>query len=243
MTITLLFIGASNHSPALGMENALIDQTVMINCGNGSGSGFYLDNTRIITAKHVVTGCSTAEIVSNSKEKTTATNFFLDANLDVAVLVAKKAIVESVITDPKELRQDQTVFIVGSPIDGLVLSKGKVVEANGIDSPNRIYLEIPADHGNSGGPVFSSVGLVGMVTAKSEGGQVIAYNLESLLRAFEKSKKSSTRQEPGLDNNEIDNSTPPLLQFSLILNVLALLVITALVIRLRRNRQIVITLD
>ena len=242
MTLTIL-IGSLSLASASADEKALIDQSVMIDCGDGSGTGFYLDSTHIMTAKHVVTGCKTANITSNAGIKTTATNFFLDPKLDIAIITASKTIVKPVATDSSETKLGQTVFIVGSPIDGLVLSKGKVVESSSLSSPNRIYLEIPADHGNSGGPVFSNVGLVGMVTAKFDNGQVIAYNLKSLLQTVDISKKAPSNQSANSDVATSDNSTLPALQISLIFNGLAAIVILILLIRLRRNRQIVITLD
>lgn len=242
MTISAL-IGSLSLSPALADDNALIDQSVMIECGDSSGTGFYIDSNHIMTAKHVVTECKTATIISNSNKKTTATNFFLDPKLDIAILTSEKTIVKKVSTDSVETELGQTVFIVGSPIDGLVLSKGKVVESSGLSSPNRIYLKIPADHGNSGGPVFSNSGLIGMVTAKFDDGQVIAYNLNSLLQTLELSKKSPQAETSTSPATTTDNSTLPALQISLILNAITLVTIIVLLARLRKNKQITITLD
>jgi S1-C subfamily serine protease len=242
MTLTVL-IGTLSLAPASADDKAYIDQSVMINCGDGSGTGFYLDSTHIMTAKHVVTGCNTAEIISNSNKKTTASNFFLDPKLDIAIITSKKMIVKPVDTDSTEFKPGQTVYIVGSPIDGLVLSKGKVVESSGLSSPTRIYLKIPADHGNSGGPVFSDTGLIGMVTAKFDDGQVIAYNLKTLLQTIELSKKSPDKQSSNSGASTSDNSTLPALQISLILNALASVFIIVLLIRIRKNRPITITLD
>jgi S1-C subfamily serine protease len=242
MTLTVL-IGTLSLAPASADEKAYIDQSVMINCGDGSGTGFYLDSTHIMTAKHVVTGCNTAEIISNSNKKTTASNFFLDPKLDIAIITSKKMIVKPVATDSTEFKPGQTVYIVGSPIDGLVLSKGKVAESSGLSSPSRIYLEIPADQGNSGGPVFSDTGLIGMVTAKFDDGQVIAYNLKTLLQTIELSKKSPTNQTSNSGVSTSDNSTLPALQISVILNVIAFIFIIVLLVRIRKNRPITITLD
>jgi S1-C subfamily serine protease len=242
MTLTVL-IGALPLASASADNNALIDQSVMINCGKASGTGFYIDSTHIMTAKHVITDCKTAEIISNSGKKTTASNFFLEPRLDIAILTAKTLIVTAVKFDPKPTQLGETVFIVGSPIDGLVLSKGKVVESSDMSSPTRIYLEIPADHGNSGGPVFSDTGLVGMVTAKYDNGPVIAYNLNSLQASISLSKKSPADQAADQPVTTTDNSSLPALQISVILNVIAFVLIVVLAARLRRNRQIVITLD
>ena len=162
--------------------------------------------------------------------------------MDIAILTAKTLIVTAVKFDPKPTQLGETVFIVGSPIDGLVLSKGKVVESSDMSSPTRIYLEIPADHGNSGGPVFSDTGLVGMVTAKYDNGPVIAYNLNSLQASISLSKKSPAEQAANQPVTT-DNSALPALQISVILNLIAFVLIVVLAARLRRNRQIVITLD
>ena len=242
MTLTVL-IGTLSLAPASADEKAYIDQSVMINCGDASGTGFYVDSSHIMTAKHVVTGCKTAEIISNTNKRASATNFFLDPKQDIAIITSEKTIVKPVSTDSTESKLGQTVFIVGSPIDGLVLSKGKVVESSGMSSPNRIYLQIPADHGNSGGPVFSDSGLIGMVTAKFDDGQVIAYDLNSLLQTIELSKKSPDKQASNSGVSTTDNSTLPALQISLILNVIAFIFIIVLIVRIRKNRPITITLD
>lgn len=219
---------------------SLIDKTVMIECGDSSGAGFYVDERHILTAKHVVEECRKAKIFSNSGNSTTASDFFFDPNLDIAVLTAAKNIAAPASLDETRIETGQSVYIVGAPIDGLVMSKGKVVDSSGTESPSRLYLEIPADNGNSGGPVFSEKGLIGMVTAKYEDGEVIAYNLKSVLRTLELSRGSSGSNSVSPTPN---NSALPALQLSLIANIAALIIIVVLAARLKKKKQIVITLD
>jgi hypothetical protein len=82
-----------------------------------------------------------------------------------------------------------------------------------------------------------------MVTAKYDNGQVIAYNLNSLLQSIDLSKKSPSKETSNQSAQTSDNSSLPALQISLIANGVGLILIVFLLMRLRKNRQIVITLD
>ena len=77
------------------------------------------------------------------------------------------------------------VYAVGAPIDGLVLSKGKFVRSFTNNLGEWIEIDIPADHGNSGGPVFSDSGLVGMLISKDLNYQTInAYKIGYVLEDY-----------------------------------------------------------
>lgn len=81
------------------------------------------------------------------------------------------------------------VYAVGAPIDGLVLSKGKFVKSFSNNLGDWIEIDIPADHGNSGGPVFSDSGLVGMLIAKNLSYQTInAYSIGYVLEDYSNNK-------------------------------------------------------
>jgi hypothetical protein len=137
-----------------------------------------------MTAKHVVEGCNNASLIANNGEKTTANVTFIDPEFDIALLTATKS-VSSLIKFNSEPIEKGKVEIVGAPIDGLVLSAGLInyVSANG--SITQLHLSIPADHGNSGGPVFLSGEIVGMVYLKNfQNGEVIAYGNPTLFAAL-----------------------------------------------------------
>lgn len=226
---------------ARGDSNLYLDQAVMIICGEYSGAGFYFDETHVMTAKHVVEDCDSAKVINNSKKSTRAKISYRDQKEDIAILNTEQPVANSVKFDASEISFGKTVYIVGSPIDGLVLSKGKVVESDSFESPKRIYLEIAADHGNSGGPVFSEAGLVGMVTLKSDT-QVIAYNYNAIKSSIDLSKNPDKQGNSDSIQGE-QNSLLPGLQLSLIINLVLLIAVIFLGLRLRKNKRIEITLD
>ena len=89
------------------------------------------------------------------------------------------------------------IFTVGSPIDGLVLSRGKLVRAFTRLDGDWLELEIAADHGNSGGPVFTTSGFVGIVISKNlVNARINAYTSNLILREFDIFKTSSRGQSP-----------------------------------------------
>lgn len=239
--VIALGLGILIPSHASGNSNQFLDKAVMVVCGEYSGAGFYIDKLHVMTAKHVIKDCKDAKVFNNSNQSTNATVMYRDSKEDIAILLTNKTISNPVRFDDSMLKIGQRVFIVGSPIDGLVLSQGTLVNSDGFSSRKRIYLEIPADHGNSGGPVFSENGLIGMVTAKSET-QVIAYNLNTLRGADNLYKKSS-----GESNNQPVQNNPnyqlPLFQLSIIINFVMFLALIILMVKLKRNRRIEITLD
>lgn len=80
----------------------------------------------------------------------------------------------------------EDLYTVGSPIDGLVLSKGRLVTRYEDLTGEWLEIAIAADQGNSGGPVFSEAGLVGMVISKNLNDKRInAYSVDLLTQDYE----------------------------------------------------------
>jgi hypothetical protein len=79
-----------------------------------------------------------------------------------------------------------------------------------------LEISIAADHGNSGGPVFSELGLVGMVISKNiEDKRINAYTLELLQRDY-KDLLELEETDEGSDTTVIVNdSFSPLLTQSI----------------------------
>jgi hypothetical protein len=79
----------------------------------------------------------------------------------------------------------ENLYTVGSPIDGLVLSQGRLVSKYEDLTGQWLEISITADQGNSGGPVFSDAGLVGMVISKNlDNNRINAYSVELLNRDY-----------------------------------------------------------
>jgi S1-C subfamily serine protease len=137
----------------------------------GSGTGFIVDTAGLVmTNQHVIGPSELISVQFDSKRKVTAKVLAFDAERDVAVLYADLSAFPGAAAAPiaatrpgRELAvEGERVFTIGSPL-GLkkIITSGIVskVEARAILS------DVNINHGNSGGPLFNSLGEVIGITA------------------------------------------------------------------------------
>jgi hypothetical protein len=146
----------------------------------GSGTGFCVDQAGlIITNQHVTGPSSLISVQFDAKRKVSATVLAFDPEKDVAVLWANPAAFPEMIAAPiakseadkAAVVEGERVFTIGSPLSQRkILTSGIVskVEARAIIS------DININHGNSGGPLFSSTGEVVGITTFRESGPGVA---------------------------------------------------------------------
>ena len=229
--------------PANAIDGAtLIDQAGLITCGDAIGAGFYIESNLVVTARHVVDSCTRASIENNNHQSSKGTVVIKKTDLDIAFIKTDKTISPLVTVDRTSHKVGETVSIVGAPIDGLVLSSGKVKEFNHSLAGYRLTLDIPADHGNSGGPVFSERGLIGVIVAKSELGSIYAYDSNQIdeVLAAEANARTEDVQSILNDNSQLENY----LFGSVLVNATFLVIIVILVAKRKRynKNQVVINL-
>ena len=140
----------------------------------GSGTGFIVDPEGLVMTNHHVVGPS--ELISvqfDSKTKVAAKVLAFDPERDVAILYANLSVSPGTLTAP--IARDnpiaiegERVFSIGSPL-GL-----KKIITSGIVSKvedRAIISDININHGNSGGPLFNSLGqVIGITTFLVPGG-------------------------------------------------------------------------
>jgi S1-C subfamily serine protease len=168
--------------PSAYAQIDFISNAVKINCNGSQGAGFWLEDRIIATAKHVVEKCLTANVENNDGLNLKVTHIEFSNGFDIAYLIVSNSsnLVKSPIISKELTSLGQTVYAVGAPIDGLVLSQGKLVGKIRNELGDWLEINIPADNGNSGGPVFSDAGVVGMLVSKDISSQSIyAYNFDS----------------------------------------------------------------
>jgi hypothetical protein len=136
------------------------------------------------------------------------------------------------------------VEIVGSPIDGLVLSIGTIVGLATTGEISKLRLQIPADHGNSGGPVFFQNKLLGMVYEKNfMTGEVTAIALPTIKSGLDHydlavlQDKGSTVSDVEILGSNVSQIN--LLLISLLANLLAIVLALTIYLRSRRGGYIV----
>jgi hypothetical protein len=237
-TIWVGITTATASSQSINVESAIV-----VNCKSSRGTGFAVRKNLYMTAKHVTEDCAKLTLTNNSGKTIVGKLVFEDPNIDLALISTEEQI--SKITEFSSVEiSSGDVEIVGSPIEGLVLSIGRITGLSTIGEVSEIRLKIAADHGNSGGPVFFQNKLIGMVYKKNfVTGEVIAVALPSLKSGLDhydlailqgtESKKADV-EIFGSNVSQIN-----LLIVSLIVNLLAILVFVGVYLRNKRGRYIV----
>jgi S1-C subfamily serine protease len=148
-------------------QDEYLDKAIQVVCASARGAGFQIDSATVVTAKHVVQDCETVKLLSNSNDVLFSSSILESKSHDLAYIrVSKPLVTTSSFADTPAKGSD--VYAVGAPIEGLVLSKGKLNGTRQRGNEDWLVLNIPADHGNSGGPVYSKEGLIGILISKDE---------------------------------------------------------------------------
>lgn len=221
-------------------EESLISYAVKINCLNSQGAGFRLNTDVVITAKHVVENCLSVLVTDNDGHSARSSKVKFSSKYDVAFVYTSENVGKVATFSEVTPQVGEDLFTVGSPIDGLVLSKGKLVSS--YENPRGTWLEISiaADHGNSGGPVFSSSGLVGMVISKNVNDKRInAYTGELLTKEYKNLLDQNGSQGGANRTVIVNDSYSPLLTQS-ISAIIAFIFggIVGMVLNQRRQRRL-----
>jgi S1-C subfamily serine protease len=138
----------------------------------GSGTGFIFDqNGLILTNQHVIGASGYVAVQFDEKRKIRATLLTSDAERDVAVLIADIDAFPGAIAAPLWYRpnsadspvvEGERVLTIGSP-----LTQRKIMTTGVVSKVEKtaIIADININHGNSGGPLFNSLGqVVGLTT-------------------------------------------------------------------------------
>src|ERR671912_311636 len=166
------------------VANAVLPSTVMIEAGNGTGSGFVFDGSgRIMTNNHVVAAAEGGRlrVVLANGRRANATIVGRSPSYDLAVIQVKASGLKQVqIGDSRATRVGEPVIAVGSPLglpgtvtSGIVSARDRPVvvrETESADAPvayiNAIQTDAPINPGSSGGPlVDSSARVIGVNSA------------------------------------------------------------------------------
>jgi S1-C subfamily serine protease len=163
----------------------------------GSGTGFCVDKAGlIITNQHVIGPSDLVSVQFDAKRKIVATVLAFNSEKDVAVLWVNPSAFPEMITAPiaksdtgkESVVEGERVFTIGSP-----LSQRKIL-TSGVASKieaRAIISDININHGNSGGPLFNSVGEVVGITTFRESGPGVAgiVRIEEALPILEQARK------------------------------------------------------
>ena len=144
------------------------------------GTAFYVDETgRLVTNHHVIADCEAVRIRFDGEHQEDAKVLAVDAQHDLALLQASDHSPGfALFRSGGENGLSGSVVAVGFPYEGLptlvpIATLGTLLRAN--DGLGHIIINADVHHGNSGGPIFDSGGLViGIVDAKLNIARVFA---------------------------------------------------------------------
>ncbi len=170
---------------------SLQNTVVTIRSEIGSGTGFIIDpGGLVITNQHVIGPSEYIAAQFDPKTKIAARLVAADPAKDIAVLrinltalphAATAEIARNTVTEPSVV-EGERVFTIGSP-----LSQSKIITtgiASKIES-HAIISDVNINHGNSGGPLFNSVGQVVGITTFLDPGRPNGPGLSGIVRIEE----------------------------------------------------------
>jgi len=142
----------------------------------GHGTGFIVDQSGLIlTNQHVLGPSDYIAVQFDSTTKIPAVKLLADPEKDIAVVWADTSAFPNAIVAPlatafpgeANALEGEHVFTIGSPLtQQKILTTGIVSKIE----PHAIISDVRIDHGNSGGPLFNSLGqVIGITTFVDQG--------------------------------------------------------------------------
>ena len=147
---------------------------VLIETSRGSGSGIIISQTGyVLTAEHVLTGVSSANVTLVSGERYSSTVIARNATRDIAIIKItspRTNFPEAVLGSSGNISVGEEVVAAGYPLNlrGLpFFTTGTVSHLGAEAGLNYIYTPASINAGNSGGPLFNLKGqVIGVIVAK-----------------------------------------------------------------------------
>ena len=164
----------------------------------GTGTGFVISKGYIVTADHVVDGCSSVSAVLGYDE-IEAQTVSRDKNNDLALLRFNSSAKQVAVLRQSDLRMGDSAINFGYPLAGVLSSNpqitaGYVSSLAGFENNSAFFqYSAPTQFGNSGGPVLDNSGnVIGVVSAKlnDSNTQLVNFATKStILEGFLKANK------------------------------------------------------
>jgi tetratricopeptide (TPR) repeat protein len=149
------------------------------------GSGFFVDNDRIVTNRHVLEGAYRAEVHSSSGTVFPVKGVLaVDAEGDLALLKIDPPLtpIRPLPLDKTSPQEGESVVVIGNPLglEGSV-TNGIVSAVRDIPTFGRIIqITAPISSGSSGSPVVNMQGqVIGIATLQITGGQSVNFAIPS----------------------------------------------------------------
>ncbi len=200
----------------------------VIGSGSFAGSGFALTASGyIVTNYHVVRNADSVYVQNEAGDSYRTKIVYTEPAYDIAVLKIDDASFSKFNNLPYSFRRSKSdvgedLYTAGFPADSLVLGRGYLSSANGLNGDTVAYqVSLPVNPGNSGGPVLDAKGnIVGVISGKQSQAEGAAYAIKSkyLFRVAKEITKDSTENKVILNNKSSLNGLNQAQQFSKIRN-------------------------
>ena len=189
------------QSQAINEINKVISKAPKDQQQRSAGTSFLIDaKGYLVTNSHVVNNAATLVVVNNGKEYY-ANAVYNDAANDIAILKINDKDFAGLSSLPYTIRKTnvklgEEIFTLGYPRDEIVYDKGYLSSKSGFnDDTLSVQIYVPANKGNSGGPVLDRNGdVIGILNSRevNANGVVFANKASNIVKALSRLKEDDT---------------------------------------------------
>jgi S1-C subfamily serine protease len=164
------------------------------------GTGFLIDGKGLmITNAHIVQNSHNIRVINSKGQQFNAFVVKLDVNRDVAIIKIDDRRFKPLSSLPYGIRKTpskiaEPIFTLGYPRDEVVYGEGYLSARTGYQGDTlSIQISIPANPGNSGGPIFNHKGeVIGILTSRETKAQGAVFAVQSkyIYQAIEEVQKN-----------------------------------------------------
>jgi serine protease Do len=151
------------------------------------GTGFLIDTKGyVVTNAHVIKGSSYINVTNNKGDAFNAKIVFVDTQKDLAIVKIDdedytpfKSLPYSI--SKSDIRLGEEVFTLGYPRNDITYSKGDISAKTGYNGDTSTFqIQIPANPGNSGGPLLNNNGeVVGVLSTREIQAEGVTFAVKS----------------------------------------------------------------
>jgi serine protease Do len=166
-----------------------------------SGTGFLIDGKGyLVTNAHIIKNSSTVIVQNNKGDEFIAKIAFIDNVKDLAILKIKDEDFKPLNTLPYSISKSSTdiaepIYTFGYPRNEIVYGEGYLSAKTGFNGDTlSCQIDVPANPGNSGGPVFNENGeVIGVLSTRQmqTEGAVFAIQSKYIYKALDELKKNN----------------------------------------------------
>ena len=168
------------------------------------GSGFIIDaKGLLVTNAHVVKNAKNIAVQNKSGNSFNASIVYMDTDKDLAILKIQDENFKPLASVPYSISKSSTdlaepIYTLGYPRDEIVYGEGYLSAKTGFNGDSlSCQISIPANPGNSGGPVINKQGeIIGILSTRETAAEGVVFALQArhIHKALNELRKDTTYQ-------------------------------------------------